>query len=171
MGNKVTVKSTLEKSVLDYLESKTESLIDEENEDATILKCQSPIEKMMYLALEDLLKHFEVIGPARLMHYIDTQVKIKFNSVTYKVDIHLHFTDLELEKYHDFVIECDGHEFREKTKEQVRNDRQRERNLMRLGHQVIRFSGSEIVENPDECAYQVWKIVETTLKSRGSYGG
>lgn len=41
-------------------------------------------------------------------------------------------------------VECDGHDFHERTKEQARRDRQRDRRLQALGHPVMRFTGSEI---------------------------
>ena len=45
------------------------------------------------------------------------------------------------------AVELDGHEFHERTKEQARNDRQRERAIMRSGHPVLRFTGSEVFQN------------------------
>jgi very-short-patch-repair endonuclease len=42
------------------------------------------------------------------------------------------------------VIEIDGHDFHERTKEQARSDKQRERAIVRAGTTVVRFSGSEI---------------------------
>ena len=43
-----------------------------------------------------------------------------------------------------YAIECDGHDFHEKTKEQVARDRSRERALQAAGIRVVRFAGSEI---------------------------
>jgi hypothetical protein len=42
------------------------------------------------------------------------------------------------------VVECDGHDFHEKTKEQARRDKERDRNLQSLGYPVYRYTGSEI---------------------------
>lgn len=57
------------------------------------------------------------------------------------------------------VIECDGHDFHERTKEQARKDKSRDRELMKLGHTVIRFTGSEIWEDPKKCANQIFEII------------
>ena len=42
------------------------------------------------------------------------------------------------------VVECDGHDFHEKTKEQVARDKKRDRYLQKIGYHVLRYSGSEI---------------------------
>lgn len=53
------------------------------------------------------------------------------------------------------LVECDGHDFHERTKQQVRRDNERQRALQLAGLRVIRFSGSEIHRNPEHCAAQV----------------
>lgn len=50
------------------------------------------------------------------------------------------------------VIECDGHDYHERTKEQAKSDRKRDRWLMANGYLVMRFTGSEIWTAPLECA-------------------
>ena len=46
-----------------------------------------------------------------------------------------------------YIIECDGHDFHEKTKEQAKYDKQRERYFVSNGYKVLRFSGSEIISD------------------------
>lgn len=46
------------------------------------------------------------------------------------------------------VVECDGHEFHERTKEQATKDKSRDRALVSRGYTVMRFTGSEIWANP-----------------------
>jgi hypothetical protein len=53
------------------------------------------------------------------------------------------------------VIECDGHDFHEKTREQATKDKSRDRDLLNLGYPVMRFTGSEIVSAPLKSAAQV----------------
>lgn len=53
------------------------------------------------------------------------------------------------------VVECDGHEFHEKTKQQVARDKARDRALQTEGYRVFRFTGSEIWRNPIACAAEV----------------
>ena len=40
------------------------------------------------------------------------------------------------------VVECDGHDFHEKTKDQVARDKSRVRDLEIAGWRVLRFTGS-----------------------------
>lgn len=53
------------------------------------------------------------------------------------------------------VIECDGHEFHERTKEQAERDRSRDRNLTEQGYRVLRFTGREIWRSPWNCAIEI----------------
>jgi very-short-patch-repair endonuclease len=53
------------------------------------------------------------------------------------------------------VVECDGHEFHERTKEQAARDRSRDRRLQAMGYQVFRFTGSELWRNPLKCIREV----------------
>ena len=50
------------------------------------------------------------------------------------------------------VVECDGHAFHEKTKEQARRDKARDRYFLSHGWPVMRFTGSEIHASPERCA-------------------
>lgn len=49
------------------------------------------------------------------------------------------------------AVELDGHEFHEKTKEQVARDKRRDRHFTRLGVAVVRFTGSEVHRDADNC--------------------
>jgi hypothetical protein len=53
------------------------------------------------------------------------------------------------------IIECDGHDFHERTKEQAAKDRSRDRAATIAGIDVLRFTGSEIWRDPWECAGQI----------------
>lgn len=55
------------------------------------------------------------------------------------------------------AIELDGHDFHEKTKEQVTYRNQRDRDLQRDGWQIFHFSGSEFVRHPQRCVEEVRK--------------
>lgn len=53
------------------------------------------------------------------------------------------------------VVECDGHDFHERTKEQAARDRKRDREMQAAGYRVFRFTGSEIYRDPFKCADEV----------------
>lgn len=53
------------------------------------------------------------------------------------------------------VVECDGHNFHERTKEQAARDRARDRELQSSGYKVFRFTGAEIHKDAFVCATEV----------------
>lgn len=58
------------------------------------------------------------------------------------------------------IVECDGHEFHERTKDQAAKDRARDREFQAKGYTVFRFTGSEIWRDPCGCADQIidWAV-------------
>ena len=58
------------------------------------------------------------------------------------------------------AVECDGHNFHEKTKTQVAHDKKRDRVLQSVGLRVFRFSGSEIWADAIGCAKEVYAQME-----------
>lgn len=57
------------------------------------------------------------------------------------------------------IIECDGHQFHQKTKEQVTKDNKREYDLKMTGYQILRFSGSQIYNEPFKCAEDTYNFI------------
>lgn len=55
----------------------------------------------------------------------------------------------------DIAVEIDGHEWHERTKEQVASRNRRDRALQSVGWKVFHFSGSEVVRRPLECVTEV----------------
>jgi len=58
------------------------------------------------------------------------------------------------------AIECDGHEFHERSKAQAARDRKRDRDLQGRGYSVLRFTGSELWADPHACAREVFKLTD-----------
>lgn len=69
------------------------------------------------------------------------------------------------------AIECDGHNFHERTKEQAQRDKSRDRALQTAGYKVLRFTGSEIYRKPMDCAREVrdavFSAVNDAWEARG----
>lgn len=57
------------------------------------------------------------------------------------------------------AIECDGHAFHDRTKQQAAYDRARDRELLEFGIATIRFTGSEIVHSPERCAGESFRCL------------
>lgn len=58
------------------------------------------------------------------------------------------------------AVECDGHYFHERTKEQATRDRRRDRYLALNGWTVMRFTESEINADPRGCVDQIGAQIE-----------
>lgn len=56
------------------------------------------------------------------------------------------------------VIECDGHDFHEKTRDQAAHDRKRDRTMQLMGMKVFRFTGSEVWKDADACVAEALSL-------------
>lgn len=75
----------------------------------------------------------------------------------YRVDFYLVHVDQE--EGSPLIVECDGHDFHEKTKEQARRDKARDRYLVSQGYRVLRYTGSEIYNNPEGVAHEILSVL------------
>lgn len=57
------------------------------------------------------------------------------------------------------IVECDGHDFHEKTKDQAKRDKKRDRTLMGQGYHYMRFTGAEIWKDPEACVNEAVNFV------------
>lgn len=94
------------------------------------------------------------------MMFLAPQVK----SGDYRVDFVLghsrHFDRMQK----CIVIECDGHAFHEKTKDQAARDKSRDRFLSSKFGRVLRFTGSEIYRDPTKCSLEALQIYASMLQ-------
>jgi very-short-patch-repair endonuclease len=63
------------------------------------------------------------------------------------------------------LLECDGHDFHEKSKAQAKRDKQRDRALQSAGFEVHHFTGSEIWDDPIGCAREAIERAEDRATS------
>lgn len=78
---------------------------------------------------------------------------------SYKADFTLTIRSWRDEKWRTLVIECDGHDFHERTKQQAAHDRSRDRWMIENGYTVFRFTGSELYRDPIKCAAQAFDML------------
>lgn len=127
-----------------------------------IEKCGSPIEELFLAGLMaasfrngDILEFREgglLDGPEPTRPTCYQQVRI----ANYRVDFFIIRPTITGFVY--IVVECDGHEFHERTAEQASNDRQRDRFFTSKGYAVLRFTGTEIHNDPFKCGYEVIRM-------------
>lgn len=53
------------------------------------------------------------------------------------------------------LVELDGHEFHDRDQRQRSYEKARDRELQRLGHRVLHFTGSDVVRDPYKVAHEV----------------
>lgn len=128
-----------------------------EQMDRLLAACKSPIEEMLGAALFAtdaatlcFTSTIDTLGMEGGHHgfYVFPQMPVR----QYRADFGLIFS-------HEYgtdrlVVECDGHDFHEKTKEQAAHDKARDRAFLEDGWPVMRFTGSEIYRDPFACAHQ-----------------
>lgn len=143
---------------------------------------QSPLEATFAWAMTEVLDQF---GGGRLMWNDPVSLKEVEIDHGYGVpnlmsSFHMHvWSQVKIGKYTaDFlvayrhggsndirylVIECDGHDFHERTKKQAEHDRRRDREMQSSGIPVLRVTGSEVWRSPIKAAFDVLIAARNTL--------
>lgn len=82
----------------------------------------------------------------------------------YRADLYVCFTHDD--RMVQAIVECDGHDWHERTQQQAAYDRARDRALLREGLPTIRFTGSEIHRDANQCAREVLETLRAMLTSQ-----
>jgi len=157
------------KNNLGYFDNFTEKVKREVNENIGLRKaaicgflnrCESPIEQLLavnFIDLEfQLYAELSILDKFKSVH-IEPQKEVLANKRKYRLDF---LIEVIFDKNSfKFAIECDGHDFHERTKEQAARDKARERNLTMNGYRVVRFTGSEIWTDSTACISDLYKII------------
>jgi very-short-patch-repair endonuclease len=69
------------------------------------------------------------------------------------------------------VVECDGHEFHEKTREQASRDKSRDRAITAAGAALLRFTGSDIHRRLEQCVEEIEGVLFTKVEDVLSRAG
>ena len=118
--------------------------------------CDSPIETIFYIAY--MCQIIEMGFPYTELLILYRQTEIIAEDKRYRVDFLIDtesVSGIKKNKPVKLVIECDGHDFHEKTKEQVERRNKRDFELKKVGYDVLHFSGSQIYKDPIDCAKKV----------------
>jgi very-short-patch-repair endonuclease len=127
--------------------------------------CESPIEQLLLAALyaQSLQTDFfqiEMMGTSGLAKNPDQEtiyVHQQMQVGQYRVDFLIFDCScpFEIADPTIIVVECDGNDFHEKTKEQAARDKKRDRFFQGLGFKVLRFTGSEIWADAHACVEEI----------------
>lgn len=137
-------------------------------------RCDSPIEKIMLFGLLVTFACYdtgdewrEVDGFLTLGSHRDLGDIILGQQVAlgqFRVDFLLGTSGVGSNR--GIVIECDGHDFHERTAVQAQRDKSRDRWLQMHGYMVLRFTGREIYQNTAACAGEICEALFSLRRDR-----
>jgi len=128
-------------------------------------ECDSPIEKVLSVHLLHQCNAYEKVFDGIALH---AQYGVSANGNNYRADFMVNC--IHKQAIVKVAVECDGHDFHEKTKRQAARDKKRDRDFHLAGISVLRFTGSEIWENPNRCAKDVFKFLVEEVSRRQTVG-
>jgi very-short-patch-repair endonuclease len=178
MNNK-DIPNNIRQLFSEYSEHCKEQLEEELYDFAELLKeCESPLEQMLVLEfanvfdakpcgrVEERYLRGILIFPnvdrfsiaIRQQHVISTRRK------NYRADFYISVEDWNWEEgKHEqlvkMIVEVDGHDFHERTKEQAEYDRSRDRSMTAEGYMVLRFTGREVYRDASEVASEIESVL------------
>lgn len=126
-----------------------------------IRECESPIEQIFALYFLKAANETGFADNAFLLFKPQKLISVTGGKV-YRVDFMIQAQIYG--KWVSLIVECDGHDYHERTKEQAAADKQRDRLLKAAGYEVIRFTGSEICKNPYNCALETVEFMQSIAR-------
>lgn len=117
--------------------------------------CESPIEALFLAAF---LRYHCPASPYASCEY---EIEPQRGVAGYRVDFLVRFRFEGCER--SVAVECDGHDYHERTREQAERDKRRDRDLLFAGIPVFHFTGRELHRDPAACAGQVVDYAQTAL--------
>ena len=151
--------------------------VQEEKEEALYVAetyCETPIESLFLTALWMACKFGgteidgimyvedeETLERLQSSRHYDTSLVVQCQQQVgdWRVDFIINYFDVGYpnrpQKWTKLIVECDGHDFHERTKAQAARDRKHDRLSQHSGLPVLRFTGSELWADPWSCAMEV----------------
>lgn len=139
-----------------------------------IKRAQSGIEALFFAGFacevisHDLKVHYSWSSEPRFVNGYEASICAQGTVGPYTADFLLSFYNGECNVWLTIAIECDGHDFHEKTKQQARHDKRRDRYFQINNISVLRFTGSEIWKDARQCARDVFALYNSKSKSEAA---
>lgn len=128
--------------------------------------CESPIERLLLVEL--LFAPYGYGGRPRIVTECGPSSRVTDDLILivpqhevgeYRLDFAM-FVRWQKPAMLRIAVECDGHDFHERTKEQAAHDKRRDRAITAAGWICLRFTGSEIFHHGQRCAQEIAAYVE-----------
>lgn len=155
--------------IMDKLPKQLQEAINDDIKDVkfnillSLLDTETPIEQILSYYLQHMCEvRYGNMFARNGLDIVDIKKQYEIeisDSKSIRVDFYVVIYASCISKGLYFVIECDGHDFHEKTKEQAQRDKERDRELLLKGIIPIHFAGSEIVGDPAKCAHKAFEII------------
>lgn len=153
------IKKKVYQSAIEHFDDMAGTLVENYGE-----ICESPIEVLFASAFS---LRMQICDPG-LLAWDHNKARADQVSLTpqflwkkYRIDFAVRLPDILGSPI--FFIECDGHNFHERTKEQAARDRAKDRAIQTAGISVLRFTGSELYRDVNKCVDEVydfmWRII------------
>lgn len=147
-------------------------------------KCESPIEELILFALcivcnekADTVRYraegheFGDLDIGIDAFWIEPQANLGRYRVDFLVEYGAHVRQPEGKRTpyeyewatKGLVLECDGHAFHERTKDQAKRDKERDRELQKMGYLVFHYTGSEIWTDVLHCANDALTTLQKSM--------
>lgn len=137
--------------------------------------CDSPLEQRFLLAFLELNGSADVAYRPHGEHgyqfiiesdgdsfiCVEPQKPITIDQHSFRADFLVSYTSrAPLTTHAQIVVEIDGHDFHERTKQQAFRDKRRDRLMASQGYIVMRFTGSEVFRNPNDAVEEVHRFID-----------
>jgi len=126
---------------------------------------KSPIEQLLYinlnfLAYKEGIEYNDVEylwNGTPVVYGLQIMSQIKIGK--YIVDFLIGYKNRYDKPQNQVIVECDGHIWHERTKEERKKEKERDRFLTSEGYKILHFTGSEIFNNPYKVSEEIHKFL------------
>jgi hypothetical protein len=125
--------------------------------------CESPVERIFLAAAVWSLHRKDslllVLPPSCVRPHVDAVIVPQYTIGRYRADFAIYAGPVRL------VVEVDGHDFHERTKEQASRGKRRARDLQLSGWSVFPFTGSDVWNDPFGCCDDINRFINVEVAS------
>lgn len=158
-------------NLLDELSAQLAWRISAERNNGHYAACQSPIEEAFLAAFKFHgvvnsytpivgLPTSEQVAEATKTGSLHMFIVPQWPVENYRADFLVGFACDGSHRQTSIIVELDGHQWHEKTKDQARRDKERDRILNNHVAKVIHFTGSEVFRSPLKCVETAQRMVD-----------